>query len=61
MKSYLANSIRVMVLAIGICLFVQPRAIYAQQNNALTPEKIKAALSEAYTKFKDVKEVAGLL
>ena len=56
MKSYLANSIRVMVLAIGICLFVQPRAIYAQQNNALTPEKIKAALSEAYTKFKDVKE-----
>jgi len=42
-----------MALCIALLLLAQP-TISLSQN--LTPEKIKAALDEAYTKFKDVKD-----
>ncbi len=40
-------------LAIGLIFMAQPAISYSQN---LTPEKIRAALDEAYTKYKDVKE-----
>jgi glutaminase len=42
-----------MVMSVGVLFMVQS-AISISQN--LTPEKIKAALDEAYTRFKDVKD-----
>ena len=45
-----------MTMTIALYLFVQPLVMQAQVAGALTKEKIQAALDEAYTKFKDVKE-----
>ena len=42
-----------MALCIAMVFLAQPMISYSQN---LTPEKIKAALDEAYTKFKDVKD-----
>jgi hypothetical protein len=44
------------LLSTAILLTVQTTLFHAQVSNALSPEKIKAALDEAFTKFKDVKE-----
>src|SRR5215204_5134531 len=53
MKQLLIGSIRLLGVAIIACIFFQPVAANAQ---VLTKEKIQAALDEAYTKFKDLKE-----
>ena len=53
MKHLLSGSIRLLAVAVIACLLFQPIAANAQ---ALTKEKIQAALDEAYTKFKDLKE-----
>jgi len=45
-----------MVLIIFMVMFIQPVVLRAQPANALTKEKIQAALDEAYNKFKDVTE-----
>jgi glutaminase len=42
--------------AIMVMFVLQSTITLAQVSNTLTPEKIKAALDEAYTKFKDVKD-----
>ena len=46
------------IMAVTVCLFVLflPIVSLAQVSNSLSKEKIQAALDEAYTKFKDVKE-----
>jgi glutaminase len=44
-----------LISAFALFLFFQVSSVIAQGNN-LTPEKIKAALDEAYDKFKDVKD-----
>jgi glutaminase len=56
MKNHLTKSARLIVTAIMLFIFIQPVLLKAQSANAITPEKIQAALDEAYTKFKDVKE-----
>jgi glutaminase len=56
MKTYLKRSGFVMVLTIALFMFIQPGVLLAQVSNTLTKEKIQAALDEAYTKFKDVKD-----
>lgn len=43
-----------MAISIAVLFMVQSAISFSQNN--LTPEKIKAALDEAYTKFKDVKD-----
>lgn len=55
MKNSLTRS-GLILFAITLLLFIQPLFILAQVSNPLSPEKIKAALDEAYTKFKDVKD-----
>jgi glutaminase len=40
----------------ALCILAGTVVSKAQTGNPLSPEKIKAALDEAYTKFKDVKE-----
>jgi glutaminase len=56
MKNTFTISARMMATAIALFMFIQPATIKAQTASNLTPEKIQAALDEAYTKFKDVKE-----
>ena len=53
MKHLLFRSIRILAIAIIAGIFIQPTGANAQ---VLTKEKIQAALDEAYTKFKDLKE-----
>ena len=55
MKSY-SNRSGLMIVTIALIMFIQPVLLLAQVSNPLSPEKIKAALDEAYTKFKDVKD-----
>jgi len=45
-----------MLLAICLLILIHPMAIFAQVGNTLAPEKIQAAIDEAYTKYKDVKD-----
>jgi glutaminase len=47
---------RLIAMIVAVLFVVQSTVSLAQVSNALTPEKIKAALDEAYTKFKDVKD-----
>lgn len=54
MKHLLSGSMRLIAVAVIAGIFFQPFAANAQQQ--LTKEKIQAALDEAFTKFKDVKE-----
>jgi hypothetical protein len=56
MKNNLKGSTKIIVLTIALSMFILTVGLKAQVSNALTPEKIKAALDEAYTKFKDVKD-----
>ncbi len=56
MKKQFAISGLLMGTLIGLGMLVQPNVLLAQTGGALTKEKIQAALDEAYTKFKDVKE-----
>jgi glutaminase len=56
MKNNLRLSVIVMVSTIALLMFFNPVTIKAQAGNTLTKEKIQAALDEAYSKFKDVKE-----
>ena len=56
MKNHIKTSGVLMTMTIALYLFVQPLVMQAQVAGALTKEKIQAALDEAYTKFKDVKE-----
>jgi glutaminase len=54
--NYKSQSARLTILAIAMMCGILPTVSFAQVSNTLTPEKIKAALDEAYTKFKDVKD-----
>ena len=56
MKNHSKRSGIIMVLIIFMVMFIQPVVLRAQPANALTKEKIQAALDEAYNKFKDVTE-----
>src|SRR5436190_283944 len=56
MKLNLKETGFVMALAINLLVLVMPSVSLAQANKELTKEKIQAALDEAYSKFKDVKE-----
>jgi glutaminase len=55
MKKHFKGPGLLMVLTIALLMFMQPATLFAQAGNALTKEKIQAALDEAYTKFKDTK------
>ncbi len=50
------HHVRLPVTVLAICLFAVTAIVKAQTSGPLSPEKIKAALDEAYTKFKDVKD-----
>ncbi len=50
---HIASFKKVMTLSVAALFIMQPGVLFGQ---TLTPEKIKAALDEAYTKFKDVKD-----
>jgi glutaminase len=52
--NYLSTGLFAAVLV--LCLLAGMVSSIAQTGNPLSPEKIKAALDEAYTKFKDVKD-----
>jgi glutaminase len=56
MKNYLTHSGMLMAIVITLNMFIQPIGLQAQVGSTLTKENIQAALDEAYTKFKDVKE-----
>jgi glutaminase len=56
MKNQLKGTSFIMVMTFSLLVFVLPLVSFAQVNNPLSKEKIQAALDEAYTKFKDVKE-----
>ena len=56
MKKNLLTSGKLMVMTIALFMFLVPVILKAQVSNNLTPEKIQAALDEAFTKFKDVKD-----
>jgi len=47
---------KLLIAAMAFCLLAGQVFSQAQTGNPLSPEKIKAALDEAYTKFKDVKD-----
>jgi glutaminase len=49
----IASFKKVITLSVAALFILQPGVLFGQ---TLTPEKIKAALDEAYTKFKDVKD-----
>ena len=55
MKIYITKTRVLMVMTIALFMFIHPCVVKAQDSR-LTREKIQAALDEAYTKFKDVKE-----
>jgi glutaminase len=56
MKNQLKGTSFIMAITVSLLMFVFPILSLAQANNPLSREKIQAALDEAYTKFKDVKE-----
>ena len=56
MKNKISPISRLLFAAIALYLMAGPVISKAQTGNPLSPEKIKAALDEAYTKFKDVKD-----
>jgi glutaminase len=56
MKNNKNKTTGIMLTAVLLVALFMPMPLLAQANNTLTGEKIKAALDEAYTKFKDVKE-----
>ena len=56
MKNQLKGTSFGMAMIVSLLMFVLPIVSVAQANNPLSREKIQAALDEAYTKFKDVKE-----
>jgi len=56
MKNHLKETGIIIIFTITLCMLIQPLVLCAQVSNTLTKEKIQAALDEAYTKFKDVKE-----
>jgi glutaminase len=47
---------RLFIAAFSLCLLAGTISSIAQPGNPLSPEKINAALDEAFTKFKDVKD-----
>ena len=56
MKNSITRTGVLAVMIITLFVFFRPCLLVAQANNTLTKEKIQAALDEAYSKFKDVKE-----
>jgi glutaminase len=50
---HIASLKKLMALSVAVLIITQSAVLFGQ---TLTPEKIKTALDEAYTKFKDVKE-----
>jgi glutaminase len=56
MKNICLFSFRLLGSLMALCLIVGTYVTKAQTGNPLSPEKINAALDEAYTKFKDVKD-----
>lgn len=56
MKNEKFLSFRILSAVIALCFLTGFAIVTAQTSNPLSKEKINAALDEAYTKFKDVKE-----
>ncbi|MCX6283746.1 MAG: glutaminase A [Bacteroidetes bacterium] len=56
MKNFINRSGVFTVMIISLFVFIRPCLLLAQTGNTLIKEKIQAALDEAYSKFKDVKE-----
>ncbi|MEI7983438.1 MAG: glutaminase, partial [Bacteroidota bacterium] len=56
MKKYFTVNSFLIVYAVALYMIIRPFDSLAQVGNNMTKEKINAALDEAYTKFKDVKE-----
>jgi glutaminase len=56
MKNQLKGTSFGMAMIVSLLMFALPIVSLAQAGNPLSREKIQAALDEAYTKFKDVKE-----
>lgn len=56
MKKHFTLPVIQVVLIFTYCLFIAPVVVLAQSANTMTKEQINAALDEAYTKFKEVKE-----
>ncbi|MGG7034786.1 MAG: glutaminase A [Flavobacterium sp.] len=56
METQLKRRNSAMTLTISFLLYIIPFVSQAQVENQLSKEKIQAALDEAYSKFKDVKE-----
>jgi glutaminase len=56
MKNQLKGISFGMAMIVSLLMFALPIVSLAQAGNPLSREKIQAALDEAYTKFKDVKE-----
>ena len=56
MKNEKFLSFRILSAVIALCFLTGFAIVTAQISNPLSKEKINAALDEAYTKFKDVKE-----
>ena len=56
MKNHFKGTGIVLVYTITLCMLIQPVVSLAQVGNTMTREQINAALDEAYTKFKDLKE-----
>ncbi len=56
MKNHLTGKTILVTLIFTLGMFSSPAVVLAQTANTMTKEQINAALDEAYTKFKDVKE-----
>jgi len=56
MKNHFTGSGIIMLLIITLCMLIQPVISLAQIGNTMSKDQINAALDEAYTRFKDVKE-----
>ena len=56
MKNEQFPSFRILSAVIALCFLTGFAIVTAQTSNPLSKEKINAALDEAYTKFKDLKE-----
>jgi glutaminase len=56
MKNFITRTVLPSVMIMTLFVFIRPCLLTAQTDNTLTKERIQAALDEAYSKFKDVKE-----
>jgi glutaminase len=56
MKFFFTGTAVLVALIVTFSMFISPTVVLAQATNTMTKEQINAALDEAYTKFKEVKE-----